>query len=251
MIKNKLFFYTNYEAFRLVQQTAQNHTVLTPDVRNGIFTYTVNGAPQKVNILQAAGLTTDSTIGGLMGQVPTTINNNNVGDSTAVPSAQHRGLQLQQAEQSHPRQPDDQGRLHLLAAQQLHRQLHLEPRHPRPPGHRHDFTLVPTVTNNDPVKLLSAAWRSNPKANLTNEVRFGFNWRAVHLPRRSGHPELLHRATSGSLISPGGFTNPINNFRDPGPEYRHLPLRRQRQLGPSRAHDFVRRPGAGDSHRAV
>ena len=83
MIKNKLFFYTNYEAFRLVQQTAQNHTVLTPDMRNGIFTYTVNGAPQKVNILQAAGLTTDSTIGGLMGQVPTTINNNNVGDSTA------------------------------------------------------------------------------------------------------------------------------------------------------------------------
>jgi len=38
IIRNKAFFYTNYEALRLKQQSPQNHTELTPDARNGIFT---------------------------------------------------------------------------------------------------------------------------------------------------------------------------------------------------------------------
>ena len=52
------------------------------------------------------------------------------------------------------------------------------------------------------MKLLSTAWRYNPKANLTNEVRFGFNWAPFDLPRGAGHPEVLLAATSGSLILP-------------------------------------------------
>src|SRR5689334_1915572 len=39
VLKNKLFFYSNFEAFRLRQQSSINTTVLTPDARNGIFTY--------------------------------------------------------------------------------------------------------------------------------------------------------------------------------------------------------------------
>ena len=31
------------------------------------------------------------------------------------------------------------------------------------------------MTNDDKVKLFSGVWRSVPKANLTNEVRYGFN----------------------------------------------------------------------------
>src|ERR1035441_6444395 len=37
------------------------------------------------------------------------------------------------------------------------------------------FDAVPNCLNNDHVKLLSTAWRWNPKSTLTNEVRFGFN----------------------------------------------------------------------------
>ena len=55
VIKNKLFFYTNYEAFRLQQGTPQNHTVLTPDARKGIFTYLAGGATQKVNMPPGRG----------------------------------------------------------------------------------------------------------------------------------------------------------------------------------------------------
>ncbi len=53
--KDKLFFYFNYEAFRLKQQSAQQRTILTSDAAQGIFTYLANGAVQKVNILQATG----------------------------------------------------------------------------------------------------------------------------------------------------------------------------------------------------
>ena len=38
-----------------------------------------------------------------------------------------------------------------------------------------NFALQPNVTNDDKVKLFSGVWRSVPKANLTNEVRYGFN----------------------------------------------------------------------------
>jgi hypothetical protein len=37
------------------------------------------------------------------------------------------------------------------------------------------FNKVPIVSNNDSTKFLSTAWRWNSAANITNEVRFGFN----------------------------------------------------------------------------
>src|SRR4029077_10364817 len=44
------------------------------------------------------------------------------------------------------------------------------------PDQDSSYNLVPSVANNDPTKLLSSAWRWNLKPNLTNEVRFGFDW---------------------------------------------------------------------------
>src|SRR5215831_13198497 len=61
IIKDKLFFYTNYELFRLHQQTAQNYTILTSDARNGIFTYKdSSGTIRQVNVLQTVGVQPDS-----------------------------------------------------------------------------------------------------------------------------------------------------------------------------------------------
>ena len=49
--KDKLFFYGSYEGIRAHQQMPQNFTILTPDARNGIFTYTSGGVTRKVNLL--------------------------------------------------------------------------------------------------------------------------------------------------------------------------------------------------------
>src|SRR5260370_13254570 len=85
IIRNKLFFYSTYEAFRLRRQTSQNHTILTADARQAIFTYKDSGgAIQKVNVLTAAGVTSDPAAAALLALVPgaDNINNFNVGDSS-------------------------------------------------------------------------------------------------------------------------------------------------------------------------
>ncbi len=53
--KDKLFFYASYEAIRAHQQMPQNFTILTPDARNGIFTYNSGGVTRKVNLLTLTG----------------------------------------------------------------------------------------------------------------------------------------------------------------------------------------------------
>ena len=84
IIKDKLFFYTNYEAFRLHQQYTENNTILTADARNGIFTYMDRaGNLQKVNLLQAGGATANPVMQQILTQVPgpNMINNFLLGDS--------------------------------------------------------------------------------------------------------------------------------------------------------------------------
>jgi outer membrane receptor protein involved in Fe transport len=208
IIKNKLFFYTNYEAFRLRQQTTQNHTVLTPDARNGIFTYIANGAPQKVNILQAAGLSADSTVGGLLGQVPSTINNFNAGDSTSSLLRNTAGYTFNKRNNRTRDNLTTKGDYVIsprnsITVSYIYNRDVLDR-----PDQDGTFNQVPSVTNNDPVKLMSAAWRSNPKANLTNEARFGFNWA----------PAIFLAAQDIPAYYLGGlsFTNPINTFRTQG-----------------------------------
>ncbi len=59
IIKNKLFFFTNFELRRLPQSAPFSRTVLTPGAINGMYTYTDStGAQHNVNVLtlaQAAG----------------------------------------------------------------------------------------------------------------------------------------------------------------------------------------------------
>ena len=81
--KDKLFFYTNYEAYRQRQKTSVDRSILTADARQGIFTYLDrSGNPQKVNLLRSIGI--DPTIQGLFNSIPgpEKINNRDSGDST-------------------------------------------------------------------------------------------------------------------------------------------------------------------------
>jgi hypothetical protein len=57
-LKNKAFFFFNYEGFRLAQQVTASGTTLLPQSRNGDFTYldTVTGQLRTVNVLTGAGL---------------------------------------------------------------------------------------------------------------------------------------------------------------------------------------------------
>lgn len=55
-LKNKGFFFFNYEGFRLSQQVNAATTTLDPAARNGTFTYTgTDGVERTVNVLSGAG----------------------------------------------------------------------------------------------------------------------------------------------------------------------------------------------------
>ncbi|MCX6637128.1 MAG: carboxypeptidase regulatory-like domain-containing protein, partial [Acidobacteria bacterium] len=84
IVKDKLLFYMNYEAFRRRQQTSVNRTIPTADARRGLFTYRdTQGAVRKVDVLQAANMRIDPLIQAMLDKVPgpEKINNFDLGDS--------------------------------------------------------------------------------------------------------------------------------------------------------------------------
>lgn len=88
ILKNKLFFFGNYEGFRLRQSTSVNRTILLPNARTGIFTYRdTTGATRTVNLL-AGGFAAATGVNAIdpvianriIAQLPTAGNNTTLGD---------------------------------------------------------------------------------------------------------------------------------------------------------------------------
>ncbi len=101
IIKDKLFFYANYQGRRTNQGVVRNRTVLTPDAKNGIFRWVANGVTNSFNIAanDPAGRGIDPTMKTLMALMPPP-NNNDVGDglntagfrfNVAAPSREEQG----------------------------------------------------------------------------------------------------------------------------------------------------------------
>jgi hypothetical protein len=210
IIKNKLFFYTNYEAFRLKQQTSYNTTVLTSSARNGDFSYKDSaGNLQTRNVLSLMGLQADPTMAALIAKTasPDKINNYDLGDIRNAAGYRYNvrnnrtrdNLTLNGNYQMSPR---NSFRLtYLWNRDVLDR-----------PDVATTFDLAPTVQNDNSTKLMSVAWRTNPTATLTNEVRFGFNWAPAIFLASQDIPKFYV-----SLPSIGNtLTNPINTFRTQG-----------------------------------
>lgn len=211
VIKNKLFFYSNYEAFRLHQQTASTATVLTTDARNGLFTYRdTAGVVRKVNVLTTAGVSPDPTMAAIVGQeAPTSaINTFNVGDSTAALSRNTAGVSFVRRNNRTrdnfsfktdyvPNTKNSFSVTNLWNRDILDR-----------PDVDVSTSLIPAVANNENTKLLSSTWRWNPRPTLTNEVRFGFNWAPA---------TFLSTTTPPSYFVTGmNFSNPVNVFKSQG-----------------------------------
>lgn len=207
ILKNKLFFYVNYEAFRLRQQVSADRTILTGDARQGIFTA---ASGQKFNVLQAAGVSIAPVMQSLLDQVPGPehINNFRVGDSGSSMLRNTAGdAFLVRSDRTRDSVTGNfdyfLSTKHALSATYLWNRDLIDR-----PDLSNDFSVTPKVRNDDGARLLSVAWRWNPTPNLTNELRSGFNLAPTFFDTSQEFgPYIL----KGML-----FTNPVNTMQPNG-----------------------------------
>src|SRR5215468_9896448 len=74
ILKNKAFFFFNYEEQRSPSTSTLQRVILTPDAANGVFSYNTAGGVQRVNLLQLAAAngqlaTLDPTIAKVLGDI--------------------------------------------------------------------------------------------------------------------------------------------------------------------------------------
>ena len=81
IIKDRVFFFVNYEEYRLPEQTTRQKTILTPDAQAGIFKYVDATGTHSINLFQTAAATPglnskdstpDPTINALLTQIRNT-----------------------------------------------------------------------------------------------------------------------------------------------------------------------------------
>ncbi len=213
IVKDKLLFYMNYEAYRRRQQTLTTRTILTADARQGIFTYRdKSGAVRKVNVLQAYGAQMDPTVKGILDQVPgpDKINSYSVGDSTESFLANTAGYSFN-ARNNRDRN-NVTGKVdyypstkHAISGT-FAWNSDLVDRNGS--GISNDYSVVPKVTNDNKTKFLSATWRWNPAPSITNELRGGFNLAPGLF--------LTSEKFPGAILDGFSFSNPLNTFRGQG-----------------------------------
>ena len=202
--RDKLFFYMNYEAYRLRSQTAEDATILTASARAGIESYIdKSGNVRTANILNITGLKPDPAIQALINQIPTPdkINNFRVGDS-------HPGQLLNTAGYSYfVRDNRDQdhwtGRLdyqlstkHVISGSFAWNHDLVDR-----PDAAVSYASTPPVQNDNSTKFASLSWRYNPSATITNELRGGLNYAPAAFDMSGAFPS--------SLIGGTIFTSPV------------------------------------------
>jgi hypothetical protein len=208
IVKDKLFFYTNYEAFRNRQKQQADNAILTDTAAQGFFRYIDNtGSIRQVNILTAMGVKIDPVIQNLISQIPppSKINNFNVGDSPGPGKLLNTaGYAFQQADNRTrdnvtARLDYNLSTKHTLFTSFVWNRDVLDR-----PDAENDFSVVPKVTNRDHATFSASSWRWNPSPHLTNEVRGGFNLAPVSFPTTQQIPSYF---VSGTV-----FANPVNAF---------------------------------------
>lgn len=219
LIRNKAFFFFNYEGFRLAQQVSANATTLLPQARNGDFTFidTVTGQTRTINVLTGGGFASPLTAaqGGvlsvdpliqsrILSQLPTSGNGLTTGINLTqiINFNRSNPVTRNQWVARYDVEVNDQNSFKIV----YKRKNETNSRTDIASG----FSTVPFVNQVDPTHFLSAAYRWTGSAKFSNEVGGGFQltnpfFNESHIP-----PDFF----IGGL--PLGITHPEGTFTDQG-----------------------------------
>lgn len=236
VLKNKAFFFFNYEGLRQAQQVAASATTLLPQARNGDFTYTPlptaanpNPTPITVNVLTGAGFnfttdanrTTFNNAGGvlsvdpiiqsrLLNNLPTSGNGITTGTNyLQVVDFKRANGQLRNGYSSRfDFDVNDRNSLNFVYKHNFENNDRPE----QPAG----FSTTPFVTQGGPTDFFVAAYRTIIGSRFSNEVRGGL---------QNSNPFFNEsNVPSDYLIDGTVFTSPEGSFRDQGrnTKYRNI-----------------------------
>ena len=185
IIKDKLFFFGAYEAYRFHRQTPRTNTILTPTARQGILQYTVNGAVQQFDVLKAQGVPMSAAVQKFLALVPATGNNNAVGDGLNTTGYTFNARSNTLRDNVTGKVDYNFSTKHVFAGSYSWN---------RDVPDRNDgtyYSIVPPTFNDNRVNLVSASWRWTPNATLTNELRGGFDFSYVPFSVRQSNPSFF------------------------------------------------------------
>jgi hypothetical protein len=207
--KDKLFFFGNYEAYRMKQQTPVTNTILTPAARQGILTYRdASGALQTYNVLQPANLSINPAIQSMLTSVPTTGNNTSVGDGLNTTGYSFNARDNETRDNVTTKLDYNLSTKHVFSFSHVWNRDIVDR-----PDYTPFYTTIPVIYNNNTNRLVSASWRWTPTATLTNELRGGVNRSPGEFANRQTQPAYFITGTvfssplESSEVSEGRQTN--------------------------------------------
>ena len=207
--KDKLFYFGNYEAYRMKQQTPVTNTILTPNARQGILTYKdSSGNLQTFNVLQSAGLSLNPAIQNLLSQVPTAGNSNAVGDGLNTTGYSFNARDNETRDNISIKVDYNFSTKHVFSGSYVWNRDLVDR-----PDYTPFYTTAPVIFNDNSNRLISASWRWTPTSTLTNELRGGVNRSPSTFKNRQTQPSYFITGTifsspfESSEVAEGRQTN--------------------------------------------
>ena len=201
IIKDKLFFYGVYEAYRLKRQTPRTFTIPTALARQGILQYRVGGDVQQFDVLKASNLQASSVVQGLLADVPSAGNNSGIGDGINTTGYTFNARNNITRDNATIKGDYNLSTRHVFSGSYNWNRDVVDRNDGNGTTTGGYFTVLPPTLNDNRIKLMSLSWRWSPKATFTNELRGGFNYNYV--------PFVVRQKAPPYIVTGFFFTSPL------------------------------------------